>query len=148
MLLSRFPEEPVGEADRRLEGEPGLSTGLVAATLVDRQAVRMGWVYLLRCADDSFYVGSARDLDERLDQHSRAQIGYTSTRRPVALEWCAEAEIPIAYEMERRIHGWSRRKKQALIDGDIELLKLYAKRPKRQSAAESEDEADGGPSRR
>ena len=79
----------------------------------------MGWVYLLRCADDSFHVGSARDLDERLDQHSTAHIGYTARRQPVVLEWCAEADIAVAYATERRIHGWSRRKKQALIDGDI-----------------------------
>ena len=88
----------------------------------------MGWVYLLRCSDDSFYVGSARDLGERLAQHSHAQIGYTAKRRPVTLEWCAEADIPDAYAMERRIHGWSRRKKQALIDGEIDLLHLLGTR--------------------
>ena len=53
----------------------------------------MPWTYLLRCADDSFYVGSARNLDERMTQHSILTAGsYTSTRRPVTLVWAHESE--------------------------------------------------------
>ena len=88
----------------------------------------MGWVYLLTCADGAFYVGSTRDLEQRLEEHSTSKTGFTSRRRPVTLAWCAELDIADAYAIERRIHGWSRRKKQALIDGDIELLKALAKR--------------------
>jgi len=88
----------------------------------------MAWVYLLKCADGTFYVGSARDLEARLEQHATAKIGFTSRRRPVVLIWAAELDLADAYAIERRIHGWSRRKKQALADGDIDLLKEYAKR--------------------
>ena len=88
----------------------------------------MAWVYLLKCADGAFYVGSTRDLEQRLEEHSTSKVGFTSRRRPVTLAWCAELDLADAYAIERRIHGWSRRKKQALVDGDIELLKALAKR--------------------
>ena len=88
----------------------------------------MAWVYLLKCADGAFYVGSTRNLDQRLEEHSIGKHGFTSRRRPLTLAWCAELDIADAYAIERRIHGWSRRKKQALIDGNIELLKVLAKR--------------------
>ncbi|MFW0796269.1 GIY-YIG nuclease family protein [Gordonia sp. CPCC 205515] len=89
----------------------------------------MAWVYLLKCADGKFYVGSARDLEYRLGQHQSAKIGFTSRRRPVKLVWSAEFDnVADAYAIERRIHGWSRRKKIALINGDIELLRFLATR--------------------
>ncbi len=88
----------------------------------------MAWVYLLRCSDGVFYVGSTRNLDERLTQHSTSSIGFTARRQPVVLEWCAELELADAYAAERRIHGWSRRKKQALIDGDMDLLRVLSTR--------------------
>ena len=88
----------------------------------------MAWVYILKCADGSFYVGSTRDLDLRMDQHATAKIGYTRRRRPLTLAWCTELDLADAYAAERRIHGWSHAKKQALIDGDFELLKQLSKR--------------------
>ena len=97
----------------------------------------MAWVYLLKCSDGSFYVGSTRNLEQRLDEHSTSTIGFTSRRRPVTLAWCAELDLADAYAIERRVHGWTRRKKQALIYGDIDLLKELAKRGVR---------GDGGPS--
>ena len=46
----------------------------------------MAWIYILRCADDSLYVGSTRDLDGRLQQHSAGGVdAYTRKRRPVVL---------------------------------------------------------------
>ena len=100
-------------------------------------AMEMAWVYLLQCADGTFYVGSTRDLEQRLEQHSTSKVGFTSRRRPLTLAWCAELDLADAYAIERRLHGWSRRKKQALIDGDIDLLKMLAKRGV---------QGDGGPS--
>ena len=93
----------------------------------------MAWVYLLQCADESFYVGSTRDLEQRLEQHATGNVGFTHRRRPVRLVWCAELDLGDAYAIERRIHGWSRRKKQALVDGDIDLLRSLAKRGGRPS---------------
>ncbi len=88
----------------------------------------MAWVYLLQCADGAFYVGSTRELERRLEEHSTSKIGFTRRRRSVTLAWCAELDLADAHAIERRLHGWTRRKKQALIDGDIDLLKELAKR--------------------
>jgi putative endonuclease len=80
---------------------------------------QMPWVDILRCADDSFYVGSARDLESRLQQHAIGGVdAYTRTRRPVALVWAQECEhVEDAYLLERKIKGWRREKKLALISG-------------------------------
>jgi len=89
------------------------------------------FVYILRCADDSFYVGTTRaTLDQRLAQHEDGTFGgYTRTRRPVKLS-CAEyfERVEDAIASERRLKGWSRAKKQALIDGDLEGLRTLARR--------------------
>jgi putative endonuclease len=85
----------------------------------DQHDHQMPWVYILRCADDSFYVGSARDLESRLQQHAIGGVdAYTRTRRPVALAWAQECEhVEDAYLLERKIKGWRREKKLALISG-------------------------------
>ncbi|WP_395639531.1 GIY-YIG nuclease family protein [Pseudolysinimonas sp.] len=69
---------------------------------------------ILRCADESFYVGSTRDLVTRLEQHvSGMGSAYTAKRLPVELVWSAEFDrIDDAYFMEKRIQGWSRRKRE------------------------------------
>jgi predicted GIY-YIG superfamily endonuclease len=81
-------------------------------------------VYMLRCRDDSFYVGHTDALEARLSKHITGEIpGYTQTRRPVTPVW--SQEFPTRYEAltaERQIKGWSRAKKQALIDGDWALI--------------------------
>ncbi|WP_072313201.1 GIY-YIG nuclease family protein [Agrococcus sp. Marseille-P2731] len=91
----------------------------------------MPWTYLLRCADGSFYVGSTgRALESRLQEHSDG-VGaeYTKRRLPVRLVWAEElASTSEAYALERRIHGWSRAKKQALIDGDWARMRHEARR--------------------
>ena len=79
----------------------------------------MAWVYMLKCADDSFYVGSTRNLDGRMEQHASGKgAKYTSTRLPVVLIWACETErVDEAYGLEKQIQGWSRAKRQALVDG-------------------------------
>jgi putative endonuclease len=79
----------------------------------------VAWVYILRCADESYYVGSTRNLEQRLAQHaSGLGATYTSRRLPVMLAWAAEFErIDDAYAMEKRIQNWSRAKREALIEG-------------------------------
>ena len=90
------------------------------------------YVYMLRCADDSFYVGSATgdDLGPRIAQHETgAYPGYTSTRRPVRLVWSEHFDrITDAIAIERKIKGWSRAKKEALITGDWAKIGQLAKR--------------------
>ncbi len=84
-------------------------------------------VYILRCSDGSYYTGHTEDLESRLAAHHRGFIkGYTVNRRPVRLVYSYEfADRADALEMERRIKGWTRRKKEALIRGDwAELRRL------------------------
>jgi len=90
----------------------------------------MPYVYILRCADGSFYVGSTRNLENRMWQHSTgAGSKYTSTRLPIELVFAQEHDrIDEAYTWEKRIQGWSRAKRRALIDGRYnELPRLSRK---------------------
>ncbi|MDO9060752.1 MAG: GIY-YIG nuclease family protein [Bradyrhizobium sp.] len=97
------------------------------------------FVYMLRCADNSFYVGSATgdDLSPRIDQHNAgAYPGYTFSRRPVVLVWSEYFDRATdAIAAERKIKGWSRAKKEALIRSDwTEVSRLSRRRaglPKR-----------------
>ena len=51
----------------------------------------MFWVYLLRCADNSYYTGHTDNLELRISQHHAGECaGYTFTRRPVELAWSQE----------------------------------------------------------
>ena len=87
-------------------------------------------VYILRCADGHYYVGSTRgSLERRVAQHDAGIYGgYTFSRRPVALMFDQEfANITDAIAMERRLKGWSRAKKEALIRGDFADLRRLAK---------------------
>jgi putative endonuclease len=90
------------------------------------------FVYMLRCADGSYYVGTARndDLNQRIAEHQAGRFhGYTSTRRPVHLVWSDYFDrITDAIEVERKIKGWSRAKKEALIKGDWSEMKGLARR--------------------
>jgi putative endonuclease len=90
------------------------------------------FVYMLRCSDGSFYAGSAtgEDLTLRIAQHQAGTFeGYTSTRRPVQLVWSEHFDrITDAIAVERQIKGWSRAKKQALINGDWDSVQRLAKR--------------------
>ena len=81
--------------------------------------MRIYYVYILLCSDDSFYTGMTNDLERRMIEHSsgKSQGSYTFTRLPIELKWyleCSDSRDAIQYE--KKIKGWSRRKKQALID--------------------------------
>ena len=90
------------------------------------------YVYMLRCSDGSYYVGSAtgHDLSVRISQHNAGAFpGYTFSRRPVVLVWSEHFErITDGIAMERRLKGWSRAKKEALIRGDWGDLRRLARR--------------------
>jgi len=95
------------------------------------------YVYILRCADGSYYVGSARgfdlpgnDLERRVNEHNAGKDSkaYTFTRRPVELVFQQEFDrVTDAIAAERRIKGWTRAKKEALIRGDFEALRVLAR---------------------
>jgi putative endonuclease len=84
----------------------------------------MAWVYILECADASYYVGSTIDLAVRLHQHNTGDgAAYTRRRRPVRLVWSFETESVVdAFRLEKQIQNWSRAKRQALIDDRYDLL--------------------------
>jgi putative endonuclease len=88
-------------------------------------------VYMLRCADGSYYVGSARlGLERRISEHNHGTYGgYTAKRRPVELVWPQHfLDITDANAVERQIKGWSRAKKEALIKGNYGEIRVLAKR--------------------
>jgi putative endonuclease len=89
------------------------------------------FVYILRCSDGSYYCGTARQgLELRVAEHNAGHYGgYTATRRPVKLIFSQWFErITDAISAERQIKGWSRAKKEALIRGDFEALRLLSSR--------------------
>jgi putative endonuclease len=96
------------------------------------------FVYMLLCRDGSYYVGSAtgEDLTPRIAQHqSGAYRGYTFDRRPVQLVWSEYfVQVTDAIATERKIKGWSRAKKQALVNSDwnsiVHLSKRRAGKPR------------------
>jgi len=107
------------------------------------------WAYLLRCSDGSYYAGHSDALEHRIGQH---RIGrgsdYTARRQPITFLWCQEFPTRLeALETERRIKGWSRAKKEALIAGDwdrvSQLAVAYAARPSTSSGRTDE----GAPAR-
>lgn len=85
--------------------------------------------YMLHCADGSYYTGHTDDLEERIAAHNHGAIaGYTRSRRPVRLVWSQEfGERHEALSAERQIKGWSRAKKEALIDGRWDEVSRLAK---------------------
>ena len=87
------------------------------------------YAYLLRCSDGSYYAGHTDDIDLRLAQHNDGTFeGYTSRRRPVDLVWCDMFMTrDDAFWAERKLKGWSRAKKEALVAGDWELIRVLAR---------------------
>lgn len=84
----------------------------------------MFWVYILRCADGSYYTGHTDNLERRIAQHQAGESsGYTASRRPVSLVWSQDfTSREEAFSSERKIKGWSRKKKEALLCGDWEEI--------------------------
>ena len=84
-----------------------------------------GYFYILQCNDNSYYSGSTNNLDLRMEEHMMGNgAEYTKKRLPVQLVYYEEYESLVdAYERERQIHGWTRRKKELLIERRFNELK-------------------------
>lgn len=82
------------------------------------------FVYILKCSDDSYYTGVTNNLEKRISEHNSGIIkGYTSTRLPVKLVFSERfSDIHQAIRFEKQVKGWSRKKKEALINRDFDLL--------------------------
>ncbi len=88
----------------------------------------MPYMYILECADGSYYTGSTWNLEKRLWEHQNGQgANHTAKHLPVKLAYCEEGDsIEAAYRREKQIQGWSRKKKQALMAGDSNQLHRLA----------------------
>jgi predicted GIY-YIG superfamily endonuclease len=87
------------------------------------------WVYILRCSDGSYYTGHTDNLELPIGQHEHGVCeDYTAKRRPVNLVYSGECGTRLeALSAELQIKGWSRKKKEALIRGDWQKLKVLAR---------------------
>jgi len=87
-----------------------------------------GYMYILKCSDGSYYVGSTKDLERRLMQHQNGEgANHTKKRLPVKLVYYEEFDrIDEAFYREKQIQGWSRKKKEALINNKPEELPLLS----------------------
>lgn len=87
--------------------------------------VKSYYVYILQCADGSYYTGVTNDIERRFYEHQEGLIGgcYTHNKRPVELMHVEEfRDIVEAISREKQIKGWSRQKKKALIAGNYQKL--------------------------
>ena len=87
-------------------------------------------VYILKCADNSYYTGHTDNLEKRLAEHTNGEIAscYTFKRRPVQLVFSEEFDRrEEALAAEQRIKGWSRAKKEAMMRGDWDEVSRLAK---------------------
>ncbi|MFH0988131.1 MAG: GIY-YIG nuclease family protein, partial [Parcubacteria group bacterium] len=89
------------------------------------------YVYIVECADESYYTGITNNHKRRLDEHNsgKDEKSYTFTRRPVKLVHLEEFKYVLdAIAREKQLKGWSRAKKKALIDSRKQDLEFYSKR--------------------
>jgi putative endonuclease len=88
----------------------------------------MAHMYILDCVDGSYYTGSTKDLVRRLAQHQRGEgAKHTAKRLPVRLVYCEFYDrVADAFAREKQVQGWTRKKKEALIAGDTNLLHEFA----------------------
>ena len=87
--------------------------------------------YILLCADDSYYTGVTNDVQKRLKEHEDGLDvdSYTANRLPVKLVWWQEyIYVDRAIAREKQIKGWSRIKKEALINGISQTLPSLSKK--------------------
>ena len=89
-----------------------------------------GYTYILECSDGSYYVGSTKNLEKRFSQHNAGEgAEYTKHRLPVKLVYFEEClSIEAAFLREKQIQGWSRKKRQAMINNQAEKLPELAKK--------------------
>lgn len=83
-----------------------------------------GYMYILKCSNDTYYTGSTNNLERRLAEHN-AGLGANYTRKHLPVELVYYKEFPridYAFYREKQVQGWGRAKKEALINGDTNLL--------------------------
>ena len=83
-----------------------------------------GYMYILLCDDGSYYTGSTNNLELRLKQHFAGEgANHTKKHPPVELLYYEEFDrIDEAFNREKQVQGWSRKKKEALINREYGKL--------------------------
>ena len=93
--------------------------------------MKVYYVYILACADDTYYTGITSNLSQRMEDHQHRKYlnSYTAKRQPVSLAfYCTFTEVSLAIATEKQIKKWSQAKKQALINGEYDKLPNLAKK--------------------
>tara|TARA_R110002050_G_scaffold184989_4_gene318835 strand:+ start:9765 stop:10055 length:291 start_codon:yes stop_codon:yes gene_type:complete len=93
--------------------------------------MKIYYVYILKCSDNTYYTGITSNLDKRITEHKYGKHidSYTYKRRPINLEFYAEfTNVELAIQTEKQIKKWSRAKKEALIKNEFEKLPNLAKK--------------------
>ena len=88
------------------------------------------WAYMLLCRDGSYYIGVTSDLEIRLAKHALGldEKAYTFRRRPIRLVHAEVFYTPDeAIQAEKRLKGWSRAKKEALVRGDWDAIRRLSR---------------------
>lgn len=94
-----------------------------------QKKMKFYYVYIVRCRDNSLYTGITNDLERRVNEHNDGKLphAYTYKRRPVKLEWFQDFTEPNqAIYFEKKLKGWSKQKKEALIKGDFDMIETLA----------------------
>ena len=87
------------------------------------------YVYIIKCSDDSYYTGITNNIEKRFKEHELGfkRDSYTYKRRPSILAFYQEFnDVLQAIYFEKKIKGWTKAKKTALIDGDFDMLKILS----------------------
>ena len=88
------------------------------------------YVYMVRCSDSSYYIGVTNNVFCRVSQHNigKSPKAYTYKRRPVTLVYSASfIDVYDAIAWEKKIKRWSKKKKEALIEGDTNALRQLSR---------------------
>ena len=93
--------------------------------------MKLSYVYILKCSDDSYYTGVTSNLEKRIIEHKSGKYidSYTYKRRPLDLVFYAEfTDVSLAIQSEKQIKKWSRAKKEALINNEYDELPNLSKK--------------------
>lgn len=93
--------------------------------------MKIYYVYILKCADKTYYTGITSNLEKRVFEHQNGKHieSYTYKRRPLELAFFAEfTQVEFAIDSEKQIKKWSKAKKEALINDEYEKLPNLAKK--------------------
>lgn len=85
-------------------------------------AQKQWFFYLARCSDGSLYSGIAVDPVKRMEVHNAGKgARYTRSRLPVVMVYSEPLpDQSSALKREAAVRKWSRKKKEALIAGELD----------------------------